>query len=303
MKIINCAVIGVGYLGNFHAQKYAKLPNAKLVAVCDSDAQRCSEVAELNKVQPFTDYKKLIGKVDAVSIVTPTSIHFPIAKFFLENNVHVLLEKPITTTIAEANELLSIAKQNKLTLQVGHLERFNPVFIEIKKQLAEPLCIECLRLAPYKIRCTDVSVILDLMIHDLDIIHNLVKSPIKNISAVGTAILSPTPDIVYARIEFANGVIASLTASRINMKMERKLNIFQRDIYFSGDLQEKILAITSRNGQQEITLEKGDALLDEITAFLNSIENKTSPIVSGDDGKTALATALEIEKLVLNVKR
>lgn len=304
---IKCAVIGVGYLGKFHAEKYHNLPNADLVAVCDFDAQRAQEVATAYNTRAYTDYQQLIAdaKPDAVSIVVPTSLHHEVSKIFLQNNIHILLEKPITTTIEEAEELINIAQNNNLVLQVGHLERFNPVLLTIQKQLNQPMIIESVRLAPFKLRGTDVSVILDLMIHDIDIVQHIVQSPIKSIQASGAPVLSEHIDIANARIEFNNGCIANFTASRISTKAKRKLRVFQHDTYFSGDLDSKTLTV-SRKGtsntmpntpeiiKEELTLEKNDAIMEEIKAFLDSITNKTPPLVSGEDGKKALATALQI---------
>lgn len=303
MNKYKCAVIGVGYLGNFHAQKYTNLPNAELVGVSDVDEKRCKEIAKLYNVKPYKHYEDLIGQVDAVSIVTTTTSHYAIAKKFLENNVHVLLEKPITTTVKEADELIKIAKEKKIIFQIGHLERFNPVFTTIQTQLEAPSLMEFSRLAPYKVRCTDVSVILDLMIHDLDLLHALVKSPIKNITAEGAMLLSPSIDLAYAHIEFNNGAIANLTASRLNPKPERKINVLQQSAYFSGDLDGKTLQIVKNHTENKIenlTLEKNDALFVEVAAFVDSISKNTEPVVSGEDGKKALETALLIEEIIRN---
>lgn len=297
---IRCGVIGVGYLGKFHAEKYTKLANADLVGVCDSDAARSKEIGDLYKVPSFTNYADLISKVDAVSIAATTTEHYKIAKLFLENKVHVLLEKPITATLPEAEELVKLAAQNKLILQIGHLERFNPVFVALENRLAgqTPQFIECSRLAPYKVRCTDVSVITDLMIHDIELAQHLTNgAPIKSITAHGTAILSPTADLAYARLEFANGVIANLTASRVNPKMERRISVYGAGMYFTGDLNEKVAHIVRAGTTDEtLTLEKGDALFDEIVAFLDAITNKKPPVVTGLAGKDALKAALMIEK-------
>jgi predicted dehydrogenase len=311
MNKLKCAVIGVGYLGKFHAEKYAQLPNIEFVAVCDTDEQRCHEIACQHNIDVVSDYKYLIGKVDAVSIATPTSSHHEIAKFCLENNIHVLLEKPITATISEAQDLINIANKNKLTLQIGHLERFNPVLVTLKQHLSKPLFIESLRLAPYKPRSTDVNVVLDLMIHDIDIIQYLVGKPIEQIHASGAPVLSAKEDIATARIEFSTGCVANVTASRISMKAKRELRIFQHNAYFSGDLNQKTLSIL-RKGEKEMfpgipaidqenfTMQDSDALLDEIKAFISAIINKTAPVVSGEDGMQALKTATQITQIVAN---
>lgn len=309
MKKIKCAVIGVGYLGRYHAEKYASLPNSSLVAVCDIDAKRGSEIAQKNGVTSTTDFQSLIGKVDAVSIATPTQSHYKIAKVFLENGVHVLLEKPITTTVAEAEDLIALAKKNKLVLQIGHLERFNTVVNALEKYLDKPRFIECIRLAPFKLRSIDVNVVLDLMIHDIDLIQYLVGSPIKKIHANGACVLSNQIDIANARIQFENHCVANVTASRVSLKQERRLRVFQPETYISLDLQQKQLSI-HRKGTNEMfpgipdiiceehAFEQGDALRDEIIAFLNSINHKKSPVVSGTDGKMALATAIQITDIV-----
>lgn len=309
MKKIKCAVIGVGYLGRFHAQKYANLPNAQLIGICDTDTTRSAEIANQHGVLATHDYHELLGKVDAVSIVTPTQSHHQIAKVFLEHGVHVLLEKPITNTVAEADELIKIADKNKLVLQIGHLERFNSVVNALEKYLDRPRFIQCSRLAPFKLRSIDVNVVLDLMIHDIDLIQYLVGSPIKKIHANGACVLSDQIDIANARIQFENYCVANVTASRVYLKQERRLRLFQPDAYISVDLQDKQLAI-HRKGINEMfpgipeiiceeqAFEQGDALRDEIIAFLDSITHNKPPVVSGLDGKMALATAIDITNLV-----
>jgi predicted dehydrogenase len=270
---------------------------------------RSQEIASKHNVLATQDYRDLLGKVEAISIVTPTQSHHQIAKFFLEHGVHVLLEKPITNTVAEADELISIADKNRLVLQIGHLERFNSVVNALEKYLDRPRFIQCSRLAPFKLRSMDVSVVLDLMIHDIDLIQYLVGSPIKKIHANGACVLSDHIDIANARIQFANHCVANVTASRVYLKQERRLRLFQPEAYISVDLQEKQLAI-HRKGTNEMfpgipeiiceeqAFEQGDALRDEIIAFLNSIEEHKPPVVSGLDGKMALATAIEITDIV-----
>lgn len=309
MKKIKTAVVGVGYLGKYHAEKYADLPQSEFVAVCDINFERCSEIAHKYQVRAVQDYHELIGKVDAVSIVAPTPLHHQIAKFFLENGIHVLLEKPIATSIAEADDLIATANRKQLVLQIGHLERFNNAMKAIEPVLLQPIFIESLRLAPFKLRGSDVNVVLDLMIHDIDLIQFIVKSPIKEIRANGAPVLSPFIDIANARLEFANGCVANVTASRVNIKTERKLRIFERDCYISLDLDDKQVSI-HRKGTQEmfpgipeiisesITFEKGDALKEEVKAFLSSIIEAKPPVVSGEDGKAALETAIQISQIV-----
>lgn len=309
MKKIRTAVVGVGYLGRFHAEKYSFLPDSELVAVCDVNEAQCQEIAAIHHVEAIFDYRELIGKIDAVSIVVPTVLHYSVAKFFLENNIHVLLEKPITTTVAEADELIAIANQNHLVLQIGHLERFNSALHAIKDILKEPRFIESYRLAPFRPRGTDVNVVLDLMIHDIDIIQDMVGAPIKHIAANGATVLSNHTDIANARIEFTNGCVANVTASRVSAKVTRKLRIFQHDAYIVLDLQNKTLDINHKGvsemfpGAAEIvreeqSFEPGDALRDEISSFLDCIAHQKKPMVSGEDGKKALATAIEITRIV-----
>ena len=309
MEKVRTAVIGVGYLGRYHAEKYAILPQTKLVAVCDIDYEHCySKAKELN-VEAVINYQSLLRLVDAVSITVPTPLHYQIARFFLDNGIHVLLEKPIATTLEEADDLITIAKKNQVILQIGHLERFNNVVKAVEPLISNPRFIESLRLAPFKLRGSDVNVILDLMIHDIDIIQSIVRSDIQNISANGASVLSAYIDIANARIEFTNGCVANLTASRVSLTIERKLRIFQHDNYIAIDLNHKKMTIHRKGTQEmfpgipEITrhverFNKGDALLDEISAFLHSIIYKKPPLVSGEAGKTALATALEISLIV-----
>lgn len=311
MKKIKTAVIGVGYLGKFHAEKYAALPQTELVAVSDTNEIRCKEIAEQYNTLCVTDFHELIGKVDAVSIVVPTSLHYSVAKIFLENKIHVLLEKPITRTIAEANELIAIAQQQEAILQIGHLERFNPVLVAVQNIITTPYFIESTRLSPFQGRGTDVNVILDLMIHDIDIIQTIVNQPIVNIHAIGAPVLSNTNDIVNARIEFSNGCIANVTASRVSTKQERKLRIFQQNAYVSIDLHNKTVSTHRKtknlnpSGIPEIlseqkSFEKTDVLQTEIISFIDAISNNVQPTVTGEDGRNALATAIEITNIVKN---
>ncbi|QTS83716.1 Gfo/Idh/MocA family protein [Coxiella endosymbiont of Amblyomma nuttalli] len=310
MEKVRTAVIGVGYLGQYHAEKYAILPQAELVAVCDIDHEHCYPKAKELNVKAVIDYQSLLGSVDAVSVSVPTPLHHQIALFFLDNGIHVLLEKPIATTLKEADDLIIAAKKNQVILQIGHLERFNNVIKAVKPIISNPRFIESLRLAPFKLRGSDVNVVLDLMIHDIDIIQSIVKADIQDISASGASVLSAYIDIANARITFVNGCVANITASRISLKkVKRKLRIFQHDNYIAIDLNHKKIAVHRKGIQEmfpgipEITrnverFNKGDALLDQIAAFLHSIIHKKPPLVSGEAGKTALATALEISLIV-----
>ena len=309
MSKIKTAVIGVGYLGKFHAQKYAQLESSELVAVCDASLEIAQAIANEHDVPAFTNYNELIGKVDAVSIVVPTQKHYEVAKVFLENKIHVLLEKPITSTVAEAEELVKIAEQNKCVFQIGHLERFNPAVLALENELKQPLFIESNRIAPFNPRGADVNVVLDLMIHDIDIILDFARSPVKHIDANGVAVISKEIDIANARITFENGCVANVTASRVSMKSERIMRIFQHDAYISIDFQNKKLSV-HKKGDGEMypgianiesndrSFEQGDALYSEIEAFLYSIKNNEPPVVSGQAGLLALQTATKISELL-----
>ena len=239
---MKAAVVGVGYLGNFHAQKYHQLAGIELYAVCDVNQARADELASQYQCIALTDYRNIKDHADVVSIVTTTPYHYEIARFCLENGIHVLLEKPMTSTIAQADELIALANKHNLVLQVGHLERFNPTIVNIRSVLNQPRFIESIRIAPFQLRGTDVNVVLDLMIHDLDIVMELVNSDITEIRATGAPVLSDKMDIVNARVEFANGCVANLVASRVSLKRERKLRIFQEDGYLSVDLEKKSYA-------------------------------------------------------------
>ncbi len=309
MKLVRTAVIGVGYLGRFHAQKYAALPGSRLVAVVDADEATRRRVADEVGCAALGDFRELFGEVDAVSIATPTPLHHAIARECLERGLHVLVEKPVTETLEQARDLIGLAAERGRVLQVGHLERFNPAILALEGTLTTPRFVESHRLAPFKERGTDVNVVLDLMIHDIDLIQSLVRAPIVSIDAVGTSVFSAGLDIANARIRYANGCVANTTASRISMKTERKLRLFQDDAYVSIDLQQKVLTIVRKPpegsgaapGQvaiDERTYEQGDALLREIEAFLGSVRDGRPPAVSGEDGLRALETALRITELV-----
>jgi predicted dehydrogenase len=309
MSKIRAAVIGVGYLGRFHAQKYAQLDACELVAVVDGRQEVRDAVAAEVRTRAVADHRELFGQVDAVSVVTPTPAHFAIADAFLEAGAHVLVEKPITETPEQARALIARARQRGRILQVGHLERFNAAILAAEPHLSTPRFMECQRLAPYKERGTDVNVVLDLMIHDIDLVQSLAGSDIVSIDAIGTPVFSGEIDIANARIRFANGCVANTTASRVSLKTERKLRIFEDAAYISLDLQQKILTLIRKRdgvpqaGQlpvsiEEANLEQGDALKSEIASFLDCIRNDRKPIVSGEDGLRALETAIRITEQV-----
>ena len=307
MPEIQTAVIGVGHLGKFHAQKFFQLQNSALTAVADKDYGKAQEIAAATSCTAVADYRELLGQVDAVSIAVPTDLHFEIAQDFLCHKSHVLVEKPMTASLEQADTLIALAREHGRVLQVGHLERFNPAIVALEEQLGEARFIECHRLSPYKIRGTEVNVVLDLMIHDIDIILEIVNSEVDRIDAKGTPVLSDDIDIANARITFKNGCVANVTASRVSTTTDRKMRIFQNDAYLSVDFQNHELAVY-RKGEQEmypgvpnidvqkIRCEENDALLAEIENFLGCIANGASPKVSGLDGKRALQTAILISE-------
>ncbi len=302
---LRTAVIGVGYLGKFHAQKFAEIPGADLVAVVDVDVEARERVAKELGVDAIGDYRKLIGAVDAVSVAVPTPAHFEIARAFLDGGTHVLVEKPITETVEQATRLIEIARQRGAVLQVGHLERFNPAVRALKPLLHNPRFVESVRIAPYNVRGTDVDVVLDLMIHDIDLIQFIAGSPIERLEAVGAAVITDKPDVANARIRFESGCIANVTASRTSLKVERKIRIFQEACYFSADLHQKAVSVYRKsdtmNGPlnlpisiEQLECDDDDALRLEIEAFLSAARDGASPMVTGEDGKQALETALDI---------
>ncbi len=307
-RVLRTAVIGSGYLGRFHAQKYATLAASQLVGVADVAVAAGATLAAELGVVAYTDYRELLGLVDAVSIVTPTATHFEIAKTFLEAGVHVLVEKPMTVTVDDAALLVKIAGQAKKVLQVGHLERFNAAVQALQPILKVPRFIESARLAPFKHRGTDVDVVLDLMIHDIDLILSIVRSEVVAVDAIGSSVFSSETDIVNARIRFANGCVANATASRVSLKTERKLRLFQDDAYLSVDLQQKILTVIRKQGVgadgmpqvaiEENNYDQSDALNAEIASFLQAALTGTRPEVTGKDGLLALRTAEIIKQQI-----
>jgi len=299
---LRAGVVGVGYLGAFHADKYANLPDVDLVAVVDADAERAQTIAGRCRTEAVTDYRGLFGRVDCVSLAVPTPLHFPLANEFLMHGVDVLVEKPLTTSVADGRSLVEAAAQHGRILQVGHLERFNPAIRALADIITKPRFIECHRLAPFVERGTDVDVILDLMIHDLDVILSLVQADVQSVEAVGIPVLSENTDIANARLRFTNGCIANITASRVAMKRERKIRLFQADTYVSVDYGDKHVRVCRRvpsaDGPtitvDEHALGEGDALFDEIEHFVHAVRTRQCPLV---DGRTALR-ALEVAELI-----
>ena len=299
---IRIGVIGIGYLGKFHLEKFQKNKDCQLVWLIDKNIKNIKNYKD--KYNISTNYKEIVDDVDAVSIVTPTVNHYEIARYFIERNKHVLIEKPMTQTVSEAKKLINLAKKYKKTIQIGHLERFNPVIRKVSSLIKNPLFIEVHRLAQFNPRSTDVNVVYDLMIHDIDITTSLVPSKIKKISSFGKSIITNKIDIANARLEFFNGTIANLTASRISQKSERKIRIFEKDKYLSLDFLQPKLKIVEKVKKKssklfktlEYNYKKTDALNDEIIDFINSIRMNKKPLVDGIQGMEALKLAAAISK-------
>jgi predicted dehydrogenase len=304
MTKLKVGVIGVGSLGQHHARVYSELPEVELVGVADSDRDRAGEVAARHGTQVFGDYRELLQKSQAVSVVVPTSLHYQVAKEVIASGNHLLLEKPITSTLEQARELVALAGRRPVTLQVGHIERFNPAVRAAAGHIASPKFIECTRIAPFVSRGTDVPVVLDLMIHDIDIILSFVRSPLKSVSAIGFCLVSEKEDIANARLEFANGCVANVTASRISAKKERKVRFFQRNAYISVDYMKPEVRVYRLKGQpkgvldlakmvdyQEPRIDKQEPLKAELAAFVDAVARGSQPPVTGQDGLLALEVA------------
>ena len=313
---LRIAVVGVGYLGRFHAEKYSRMDDVELVGVADVNKTQAESVAQCVKTRAYSDYRDLLGRVDAVSVVTPTSLHHEVGRDFLQSDADVLIEKPVTATLDEAQELIELAESRGLLIQVGHLERFNPAVAALKEMMTQPpLFIESHRLSVFKNRCTDVSVVLDLMIHDIDIILNLVPSQIKRIQASGAPVICPSVDIANARLEFANGCVANITASRISMKNERKIRFFQKDAYISVDFANREItriakdesavdAVIPGMGINRLCFTNADPLDDELKSFVRCVQRREVPEVTGQMGRDALKIALSImDQIEVSIRR
>lgn len=306
-KKLRMAVVGVGHFGRFHAEKVAGLERAELVGLADIAPSRVAELGARLAVKAVTDYRELLGEVDAVSVAVPTTAHYEVAKAFLESGVHVLVEKPITDGLEAASELIDLARRRGLVLQVGHLERFSAAAAALERRIPRPLYIDSQRVAPFRPRGTDVNVILDVMIHDIDLILTLVRAPILSIDAVGAPVLSSLEDIANARIRFANGCVASITASRVSTKTERKMRIFQPDSYVVLDFGSRRVSVMRKGAGPvdptfgNITVEQEeyqerDELKREIEAFVTAVLERAPPLVSGEDGRRALEAAIRINE-------
>ncbi len=303
---IRCAVIGAGHFGAYHAQKYARLAGARLVAVVDTDRARAEAIARPLRARAETDLAAVLPEIDAASVAVPTCAHFDVARACLEAGVHVLVEKPIAETLEQADALLALAAAKGLVLQVGHLQRFFLERLDVGRRIDRPLYIESTRIAPFKPRGTDVGVVLDLMIHDIDLILAMVRSPVIAVDAVGAPVVTAEEDIVNTRLRFVNGCVATATASRVSLKTERKMRIFQRESYLSIDLHNrKLVSMKKGTGRawlpglppidrEEIDFDEGDDLAAEITSFVECARGDRSPLVSGEDGRLALETAMRI---------
>ncbi len=299
-KPVNIGVIGVGHLGQHHARILHEIEGANLIGISDVNEEAGKAAAEKYGVKYFKDYRDLAKEVEAVTVVVPTFLHHDVAKYFLQNNIHTFIEKPITKTLEDANDLVATAGEKQLTLQVGHVERFNAAMVKLQSLVEDPRFIECQRLCAFSNRIQDVGVVLDLMIHDIDIVLSLVKSPIKRIDAVGIPVLSEHEDIANAHIVFENGCIANLTASRVSEDKVRKLRVFELDKYISLDHAEQTITMAHKSSEEKkivceaLDIEKAEPLRKELEHFVNCIQEKKKPLVTYKDGKNALEVALEI---------
>jgi len=308
MKQIRIGVVGTGHLGSYHIQKYLKMPECRVVGVADLSEENARKAAAGRNFEILTDCRGLLGKVDAVSIAVPTGAHHEVAAIFLEAGIDVLLEKPIATTLAEAEELIQLADAKKLVFQIGFVERFNPAVTALRSVMGRPLFIESHRLHPFFERGTDVDVILDLMVHDLDIILYFVKSPVETVDAVGVSVLSDKVDIANARLTFAGGCVANITASRVTGKVMQKIRFFGVDGYHAVDFKKRALvSLNRRNGaggqieiaENPVEVIQTDPLEEEIRSFVRAVADRTPPAVPGRDGRDALELALRINDAIL----
>ncbi|MCX5711256.1 MAG: Gfo/Idh/MocA family oxidoreductase [Candidatus Omnitrophica bacterium] len=306
MSKVKVAVVGVGHLGSIHARIYRQIPDCELIGVCDIDKARAEAVASSLGVSAYQDYRELFSKVEAVSVAVPTKLHQEVAFDFLKHGIHALVEKPFTLTLKEADSLIREAAIKKLILQVGHIERFNSAFNATRKLINHPKFIECHRLSPFPNRSLDVGAVLDIMIHDIDIVLGLVPSKIKKIEAVGVNVLTKFEDIANARITFKNGCVANLTASRVSDEVMRKIRIFQEDTYISLDYKEAKASVYKKVAGQiikeNLPIEKEEPLQKELLSFIECVRENKEPLVSGRIAREAVAVALEIQKQIWRKK-
>jgi predicted dehydrogenase len=307
MNELRIGVVGTGHLGRYHLQKYRQISGCRVVGIADVVVESARQAAEGCDCEIYTDYRKLIGKIDAVSIAVPTAAHHEVASVLLEAGVDVLLEKPIATTLEEADELLALADVRGLILQIGFVERFNPAIIALGEVIGVPLFIESHRLHPFFERGTDVDVILDLMVHDLDIIIHFVNSPVISVEAVGVSVLSDKVDIANARLTFASGCVANITASRVTGKLLQKTRFFGVEGYHAVDFSKRTLVSLGRKTdaagkiqiiENPVEIKAIDPLEEEIRAFVRAVRGRTPPPVSGQEGRNALELALRINDAI-----
>jgi len=302
MEKLYVGVVGLGHLGSSHAKTYAGLKNVGLVGACDTNKETGKKVAKKYHTTYYADYRDLFDKVQAVSIVVPTFLHYKIAKDFLENGIHVLIEKPITKTVAEADELLEIAKRKNLIIQVGHIERFNSGIRAIEPYIKDPKFIECNRLGPFVERASDIGVVLDLMIHDIDIILGLIHSSVEQIEAVGVKIVSEHEDTANVRLTFVNKAVCDLTASRVTKKSTRTIKISQEDCYIYLDYITQYAMLYRKKHRfikrKRIRIKKEDALKKELESFVHCVLSNKKPVVSGEEARKALSVAIDITQQI-----
>jgi len=303
---LGIGVIGVGHLGEFHVQKYVAMPEVELVGVVDTNPDRANEIARRYNTRPYGEHHDILQRVDAVSLAVPTEKHFELAKDILSEGVHLLVEKPITYTLEPADTLINMAREKDLVLQVGLVERFNPAVVTMESMLKEPVFVESHRMNIFTTRGTDVDVVLDLMIHDLDIILHVVPSEVEEIHAVGISVITGKTDIANVRMIFGNGTVGNLTASRVSDKTLRKIRVFQPDAYIAVDCFKREISVTRLDSEvkdssnfPQVTTNKtkfpgSDPLADEISSFVHAVMNGVEPVVSGPDGRRALKYALGI---------
>lgn len=317
-------MIGVGHLGKEHARVYAEMPGVDLYGVVDVQSKQAEKIAQLYNTRYFTNYKEVINNVAAVSIVVPTKYHYAIAKEFLQQGVHVMIEKPMTGTVSEARELIDISEKKKLVLQAGYIERFNPTIVAIKKLSIKPKFIECHRLSPFTFRSADIGVVLDLMIHDIDIILHITGSKVKKFDAVGVNVISDKEDIANVRIQFENGCVANITASRVSLTPMRKMRLFSEDSYISIDYQKKDALIYKKSPKltlkslnisemdistiadlksyvfgdllkiERVNMDDYEPLKKELESFVDCVVEQKKPVVSGEEGLKAIEVANDI---------
>lgn len=309
MRKIRTAVVGAGYLGRFHALKYAKLPQVELIAVVDLVPERAKAVARETNAKPMTDFRELKGRVDAVTVAVPTTDHHRVATWLMQAGIHVLVEKPMAATLEQAQEMVDLCLGTNVVLQVGHLERFNPILREVRHRVTRPLFLECERISPYPGRGTDVDVVLDLMIHDIDLVLDLLGEFPVEVDAIGVPVLTESYDMVSARLRFPAGRVASLTASRVSAKSLRKIRIFQPDAYISVDcgrteaqifrkLPPEAPGDLPRITGEKLQVEQGDALMEEVRSFIEAVVKGKKPVVDGLTAMKCLEVALAVRSSV-----